>query len=659
MNRVPGTAFWSALAICIAFSAFHARILPTGTVAAQDRTMKRDTPKTPAGEKRIALVIGNESYRKARALVNPVNDARAMAKVLRDVGFEVLGPTGSGYVNLDQRGMIAAMKEFGRRLKANPGVGLFYFAGHGVEANDTNYLIPTDADPEDETDLKYQAVDIRDILEQFVGNRLNIVVLDACRDNPFQRGFRRERGGGDGLRQVDAPTGTLIAYATAPRRTASDGKGVNGLYTEQLLEAIRIPGLPIEQVFKRVRVQVQEKSRGTQVPWENSSLNGDFYFIPPTGATAVNADPPPTATRERQFGTLVVTATQTGTEIFIDGKSQGVAESKGEKFRVEKLTAGRTVEVRGQLKGRDPFVKQIEIEPNREVQVGVECALPRFFINAAGIQCLFIPNGSFVRGSDLADEQRWTREVFAKYGRSARFGDQSPRHQVTLTRDFFIGRYEVTQSQWRYVAGKLPKINRDLKPAPSGFAGDSLPVETVSWHDCQEFLLRLNALKDGFEYGLPTEAEWEYACRAGTTGDFAGNLDAMAWYANNSGNAVIDSYRAYYIDAKGDPFVLRDQILIPNGCRTHPVGQKLANAFGLFDMHGNVYEWCQDFYSGSFTSAPVTDPVASSFSYYRVLHGGGWYSDAHNCRAAERYWLSPDDAYNYVGLRIVARPVKY
>ncbi len=659
MKRVPGTAFWSALAICIAFSAFQARILSTGTAAAQDRTLNRDTPKHPGGEKRIALVIGNESYRKARALVNPVNDARAMARALREVGFEVLGPTGDGYVNLDQRGMIAAMKEFGRRLKANPGVGLFYFAGHGVEANDTNYLIPTDADPEDETDLKYQAVDIRDILEQFVGNRLNIVVLDACRDNPFQRGFRRERGGGDGLRQVDAPTGTLIAYATAPRRTASDGTGGNGLYTAQLLDAIRIPGLPIEQVFKRVRVQVQEKSRGAQIPWENSSLNGDFYFVPPTGATAVNPDPPPTATRERQFGTLVVTAAQPGTEIFIDGKSQGVAESKGEKFKVEKLTAGRTVEVRGRLKGRDPFVKQVEIEPNREVQVGVECVPPRVFVNAAGIECVFIPNGSFVMGSNLADEQRWTREVFAKYGTSARFGDQSPQHRVTLTRDFFIGRHEVTQRQWRYVAEKLPKVKRDLKPAPSAFTGDTLPVEMVNWHDCQEFILRLNALNDGFEYGLPTEAEWEYACRAGTTGDFAGNLDAMAWYANNSGNAVIDSYRAYYIDAKFDSFVLRDRILLPNGCRTHPVGQKLPNAFGLFDMHGNVYEWCLDFYSASFTAAPVTDPVHSSFTYYRVLHGGAWDSDAHFCRSAERYMLSPDDAFNYVGLRIVARPVKY
>jgi formylglycine-generating enzyme required for sulfatase activity len=625
------------------------------------RQMTRDQ-EAPAGENRVALVIGNAAYRNARKLDNPVNDARAMAKALRECGFDVLGPNGEGYVDLDQRQMIRAVKEFGQRLQANPGVGLFYFAGHGVEANETNYLIPVDADPTDETDLKYQGLDIKDALDQFIGNRLNIVILDACRDNPFARSFKRSRGGGgDGLKKVEAPTGTLIAYATAPRQTASDGTGVNGLYTEQLLEAIRIKGLPIEQVFKRVRIRVQANSKGAQIPWENSSLNGDFYFIPEgSGATAsapppVADDPAPKVTREKQFGTLVVTSAQVGVEILIDGKSQGVSESRGEKFKVEKLVAGRTVEITARLKGRDPVVKRVEIEPNREVQIGVEFELPSVLSNAAGIEFVRVPKGSFVMGSEQADQDRWTKDVFAKFNRTANFLRERPSHRVTISRDFYVGKFEVTQKQWRYVAEKLPKVKRDLDSSPSFFKGDDLPVEQVSWEDCEEFVLRLNRLGDGFEYALPTEAEWEYACRANTSGDYAGDLDAMGWYANNSGKSRIDSYQAFYVDAGLDYNKYYENTLKPNECQTHPVGQKRPNAFGLYDMHGNVYEWCADWFDEKYyESANPTDPTGpSSAQQYRVLRGGSWNDFAINCRSAIRYRDSPTNRSNYYGFRVV------
>lgn len=633
----------------------------------QGRTLARDKPNGQAGENRVALVIGNAAYRNARKLDNPANDARAMAKVLQEVGFDVLGPNGAGYADLDQRGMRAAIKEFGQRLRATPGVGLFYFAGHGVEANDTNYLIPVDAAPNDETDLKYEGFDIRDVLEQFVGNRLNIVILDACRDNPFARSFKRSRGGGgNGLKQVEAPTGTLIAYATAPHQTASDGTGVNGLYTEQLLESIKVKGLPIEQVFKRVRVSVQKKSHGEQVPWENSSLNGDFYFIPEGGGSMASVPPPvaddtgPILTREKRFGTLVITASQPGIEIFIDGKSQGVSESLGETFRIDKLVAGRIVEVTGRLKGRDPVVKRVEIEPNKEVQIGVAFELPSVLTNAAGIEFVRIPKGSFVMGSEKADEDRWTKEAFAKVNQVANFSMERPSHRVTISRDFYVGKFEITQKQWRYVAEKLPKVKRDLDPSPSTFKGDDLPVEQVSWEDGEEFVLRLNRLGDGFEYALPTEAEWEYACRGNTSGDYAGDLEAMGWYANNSGKSRIDGYQAFFKDAGSDENKYYENTLKPNECKTHLVGQKRPNAFGLYDMHGNVWEWCADWYDEKYyESVNQTDPTGpSSTRTFRVVRGGSWFSLTNYCRSSFRNRFPPSSRYNDFGIRVVVHTSK-
>lgn len=581
-----------------------------------------------------------------------------MARVLRGVDFEVLGPGGEGYVNLNQRGMIAAIKEFGRRLLVNPGVGLFYFVGHGIEANDTNYLIPTDAAPDDETDLQYQALDLKTVFDRFDGNRLNVVILDACRDNPFGKGVTLARGGGKGLKRVDAPTGTFVAYATAPRRTASDGKSGNGLYTEQLLEAIRVPGLTLEQVFKRVRVRVQEKSGGSQVPWENSSLNGDFYFLAGESGgdiadrTPVQPDSPPTVKRERQFGTLVVTAPMAGIEILIDGKSQGISESKGEKFRVEGLTAGRTVEVRGRLKGRESAPKRIEVEPNQDVPVGLTFEWAKTFTDAAGIEFVLIPQGSFVMGSEQADNDRW-KSYLTKYKQTLDLSQERPSRRVTLTHDFYLGKYEVTQRQWRYVAENLPKVKRDLAPAPSVFKGDDLPVDNVSWDDCEEFVLRLNQLGDGFEYALPTEAEWEYACRAGTAGDYAGELDAMGWYADNSGNARFDSYQAW-TDSGFKGLKYHETTVKPNACRTHPVGQKQANAFGLYDMHGNVLEWCADWFDRQYYATGATaDPKGPDTPRaYRVMRGGSWANNAHFCRSAHREGVSPDDRNFGVGVRV-------
>jgi formylglycine-generating enzyme required for sulfatase activity len=206
---------------------------------------------------------------------------------------------------------------------------------------------------------------------------------------------------------------------------------------------------------------------------------------------------------------------------------------------------------------------------------------------------VWVPPGSFQMGSESGQV------------------DEKPVHRVTIGAGFYLGKYEVTQAQWQAVMGHNP----------SYFKGHNLPVEQVSWDDAALFVAKLNAQKDGYTYRLPTEAEWEYACRAGTTGDYAGDLDALAWYGNNSGRARLDAAEMARIDVQN--YYKR---LMENGGQTHPVGSKLPNAFGLFDMHGNIWEWVQDYYSdGYYAQSPSTDPKGPEGGSQHVVRGGSWH----------------------------------
>jgi hypothetical protein len=219
---------------------------------------------------RLALVIGNSAY-QTTPLKNPLNDAEDMAATLRNLGFEVILKK-----NADQRTMEDTIRYFGKQLR-NGGVGLFYFAGHGMQVNGRNYLIPIDAKIESENDVKYEAVDAGRVLGQMedAENKINIVILDACRNNPFSRNFRTSERG---LARMDAPKGSLISYATAPGEVAADGSERNGIFTKYLMKHMIEPNLPIELVLKQARIDVARATGGRQIPWEASSLMGNFYF---------------------------------------------------------------------------------------------------------------------------------------------------------------------------------------------------------------------------------------------------------------------------------------------------------------------------------------------------------------------------------------------
>ncbi len=232
---------------------------------------------TATAEQRVALVIGNADYKDA-PLNNPVNDARDVAAKLEQVGFTVILRE-----NTTKQKMEQAISTFGEKLSEGS-VALIFYSGHGMQVNGHNFLIPTDARISTEQQIRLQTVDVDVILDQMAAarTRVNLVVLDACRNNPFEHRFRGLSGG---LAQMNAPEGTVIAYATAPGKVASDGEGRNGLYTEELLKAIDRPGIAIEEIFKHVRTGVIQRSSGAQTPWESSSLTGDFYFSSEKAAT--------------------------------------------------------------------------------------------------------------------------------------------------------------------------------------------------------------------------------------------------------------------------------------------------------------------------------------------------------------------------------------
>ncbi len=238
---------------------------------------------------RVALVIGNAAYASA-PLRNPANDAAAMATLLGGMGFRVV-PVRDG----TKPQIEAAIAQTRQLLQGQQGIGLMYYAGHGLQVNWRNYLLPVDANPQSAADVPSQTIDMQTVIDAFsaADNSMNILVLDACRDNPFGNSASAK-----GLAPLDAPSSTFFAYATAPGNVADDGAAAdgNGLYTRFLLQELPRPQARIEDVFKRVRLQVRQASQGRQIPWESTSLVDDFVF-----ASGQKAEAPGAMRREAEF----------------------------------------------------------------------------------------------------------------------------------------------------------------------------------------------------------------------------------------------------------------------------------------------------------------------------------------------------------------------
>ncbi|MBI1890478.1 MAG: caspase family protein [Burkholderiales bacterium] len=250
---------------------------------------------------KIALVIGNSTYGNS-PLKNPENDARAFADTLKSFGFDV-----TSVLNGSKQNMHTATSAYLDQLAKRKCVGVFYYAGHGVQLAWKNYLIPVDAKISSLEDVQQEAFDLTYLMSGLTkaSNPMNVVILDACRDNPFGTSKEPEQ---KGLSQIDAPHSTILAYATAPGNTASDGGGENGLYTENLLREIKVKDAKVEDIFKRVRLNVRKASKGSQIPWESTSLEYDYYFHPSAQET-VQPDPEQAFSEERRLWEEIYTAT--------------------------------------------------------------------------------------------------------------------------------------------------------------------------------------------------------------------------------------------------------------------------------------------------------------------------------------------------------------
>ncbi|MGC9963992.1 MAG: SUMF1/EgtB/PvdO family nonheme iron enzyme [Syntrophobacteraceae bacterium] len=525
-------------------------------------------------EKRTALVIGNAAYASG-PLRNPINDARAMAKALGSLSFEVTLKE-----NLDQKQMKREIQALGEKLQKG-GVGLFYYAGHGIQVNGHNYLLPVGAAIEHEKQVEYEAVDMGAVLSEmdFAHNRMNIVIMDACRDNPFARSFRSVS---QGLASVDAPTGTLIAYATAPGSVANDGQGENGIYTGELVRAMVQPGLKIEDVFKQVRSAVREATTGRQTPWESSSLEGDFYFLsppsrPPAQIASIPAQPNLPGASERS----------------VSGAAVEEPASRGEKS-----------------------IKSIKTwkEP------------------ATGLVFVWMQGGCFLMGSPKNEKDRSE--------------DEGPVHEVCVD-GFWISKTVVTNGQLR----QFQKDHDSRDYAGHSLNGDSQPAVFVSWRDANNFSQWLTGQNGGqYNFRLPTEGEWEYTCRAGS--------ETSRYWGEDTTRACIYENVADYTAEK--QLGLKSVHECEDGyAATAPVGSFQPNAFGLYDMLGNVFQWCSDVYGvDSYVRHDRNNPqnADESMGQSRVIRGGCWHGSANSTRCAARRSGLPDSMNDDLGFRVVREP---
>ncbi len=542
-------------------------------------------------ERRIALVIGNGDY-DSSPLRNPTNDAEDMTKILNERGFAV-----TSLIDSDKRTMVKAIHAFGQDLKKG-GVGLFYYAGHGMQVNGRNYLIPIGAMIEVESDIEFESVDVGRVLANMANanNRLNMVILDACRDNPFARSFRSSA---KGLAQMDAPTGTLIAYATAPGRTAADGNERNGIYTKYLLEQAKVPGMEISQMFKQVRAKVREETDGKQIPWEATSLEGNFYFTP----------------SEEKASTTISPVAENSSSATVPSPASDASNSVLRQATSAEIEMWNLIKDSKDVTDFEDFLVAF---PNGKYAALAKLKLKRKQqqrkINYVPKDFILVKTGSFQMGSKTG------------------YSNERPAHTVNITRPFYIADHETTVSEYqKFVEAtgyREPKCSSYENWGKSG--RENSPINCVSWGDAQAYIRWLN-INEGAAYRLCTEAEWEYAARAGTTMKWGcGNNEACLEETNPDSESLLTN-----LFQKGTP----------------AVKSKKPNAWKIYDMNGSLWEWVEDWY-GPYSEESVNNPTGPESGTYRVRRGGGFTDNSSKTRSAVRDYISPDARIKDLGFRL-------
>jgi formylglycine-generating enzyme required for sulfatase activity len=564
-------------------------------------------------ENRQALLIANGSYANFSSLATPVSEAQELAAALKGLGFQV-----TLLKNASREQMLDALDAFGNSFKGKGGTAFFHYGGHGVQVAGKNYLIPVDADIPDERKASTRAVDVDEIMTTLdaSGADTSIVCLDACRNNPLPAGAARSASRGLSVVGIK-PKNSVIVYAAEAGTTAQDG-----LFTPALTRALARPGLSLSEVFTEVRRQVYEQSSGAQTPGEYNQLFSQVYLAGAPGTAAVS-----TAELTPKVGTITVTPGSLRVSVV----SAGTLQVAGQQLAVP---AGASVPLDNLAPGEYPLSMTYAdgTSESRAVRVGPgQAAVAAFTYEppaaaAAPQQSARVPMAPGSSGLVFVAVQ----------GGIFRMGGPGgvPPHEVTLSA-FTAATTEVTQELYQKVMGRNP----------SSAKGGQLPVENVSWYEAVEFCnklseidglkpaysirdtsVRLNAKAAG--YRLPTSAEWEYAARGGTRassldGPYAGSVraDDVAWDSGNSGS------------------------------QTQPVAQKKPNSLGLFDMEGNVSEWCGDWNAVSNPGASQVDPPGPASGTERKYRGGNASQKAQV--STKDSWADPGSKSAFLGFRVV------
>lgn len=502
-------------------------------------------------QRRMALIIGNSNYPVGK-LKNPVNDAIAMELALKKLGFGVTTLRDANF-----RQMRQSVNTFASTLRKGD-LAFFYYSGHGLQIKERNYLVPIDFTGESATDAEYETLaadQVRQRLEETQAS-VRLLVLDACRQNPFPADSRSST---PGLREMERAEGTLVAFATGANNVADDNPSeANGLYTKYLISALQTPGLNHVEVFKRVQAEVKRNSPGgKQNPAYYDNIIG-LVVLNTSGGTvnvSVKSKTDSLAARnELNEEEVYWKECQTQKGAFCDAYlaqfPQGRFAKLAELYR----------------KPAEAPLKPGQVKPG-QVKIGPD-----------GLDYVWIPAGRYQMGCSPGDSE---------------CANDEPRRDVEIPKGFWLGKTEVTQEAYQRITGSNP----------SHFKGASLPVEQITWFNAREFCTRNGAR-------LPTEEEWEYAARAGSTAARYGFIDKIGWYFANSVSSTSVS-------------------------STHAVGQKDANKWGLKDMLGNVYEWTESSYN----------------SDLKVLRGGSWNVFPHTLRASYRFNGSPTFERTNFGFR--------
>lgn len=559
---------------------------------------------------RFALLLGNSDYAGSAYLKNPGNDVDSMEKKLILCGFTVLKEK-----NLKQLGHFNKMVDsFFHIINQRPCEAFFYYSGHGIQQDGDNFLIPTEARINSPSDVVNYCYKLKNVLDKMDDSKssTNIIVLDACRNNPFSKGQRS--AGEKGLQVVNqAPKESFIIYATSPNSVANDGSGNNSPLVTSFIRYINEPGLSISNLLLRIIDEVNRQYPG-QRPWGSVSIRREFYFAPPVAASSTRSA---TASgMERTLADVVLVSSadcfvqldKEPNDIFIRaGSHRSFSRYAGPRaihavdFRDTTLKWDTTFEA-GLNEVNVIYVPIRELQEKRAARLA---ALPANRRRMAALESLQrglvkINGGSFVMGNNSGKN------------------DETPEHRVTLS-SFLIGRFEVTQEEWTSLMGYNPS---QFSNCPQ------CPVENVTWTDVIRFIDTLNLLT-GENFRLPTEAEWEFAARGANNGGSPNGFsnsrtpDKTGWVFKNSGK------------------------------KTHEVGSLIANEAGIWDMTGNVAEWCSDWYgAGYYRAAPSANPTGPENGSEKVLRGGSWNEDESNCRNSVRAKQSVDHKDSSIGFRI-------